>query len=70
MNSGDSSGVWYRKPSFKRGLDAHECILDLRAFKGTTAEDVAKRLMDYLRTLSRAIISTGRGPCAVSQFTS
>jgi glycine dehydrogenase len=26
---------------------AHECILDLRAFKGTTAEDVAKRLMDY-----------------------
>jgi glycine dehydrogenase len=29
------------------GLVAHECILDLRAFKGTTAEDVAKRLMDY-----------------------
>ena len=28
-------------------LVAHECILDLRAFKGTTAEDVAKRLMDY-----------------------
>ncbi len=30
-----------------RGLIAHECILDLRAFKLTTAEDVAKRLMDY-----------------------
>jgi glycine dehydrogenase len=29
------------------GLVAHECILDLRAFKGTTAEDVAKRLIDY-----------------------
>ncbi len=29
------------------GLVAHECILDLRAFKSTTAEDVAKRLMDY-----------------------
>ena len=29
------------------GLVAHECILDLRGFKGTTAEDVAKRLMDY-----------------------
>jgi glycine dehydrogenase len=29
------------------GLVAHECLLDLRAFKGTTAEDVAKRLMDY-----------------------
>jgi glycine dehydrogenase len=28
-------------------LVAHECILDLRAFKQTTAEDVAKRLMDY-----------------------
>ncbi len=26
---------------------AHECILDLRAFKSVTAEDVAKRLMDY-----------------------
>jgi len=30
-----------------RGLVAHECILDLRAFKNVTAEDVAKRLMDY-----------------------
>ena len=29
------------------GLVAHECILDLRAFKKTTAEDVAKRLMDF-----------------------
>ncbi|MEY4917106.1 MAG: hypothetical protein RL616_1019 [Verrucomicrobiota bacterium] len=29
------------------GLVAHECILDLRAFHKTTAEDVAKRLMDY-----------------------
>jgi glycine dehydrogenase len=29
------------------GLVAHECILDLRAFHGVTAEDVAKRLMDY-----------------------
>ena len=29
------------------GLVAHECILDLRGFKATTAEDVAKRLMDY-----------------------
>ncbi len=30
-----------------RNLVAHECILDLRAFHLTTAEDVAKRLMDY-----------------------
>jgi len=29
------------------GLVAHECILDLRGFHNTTAEDVAKRLMDY-----------------------
>ncbi len=29
------------------GLVAHECILDLRHFKWVTAEDVAKRLMDY-----------------------
>src|SRR6185295_15763376 len=28
-------------------LVAHECILDLRQFKNVTAEDVAKRLMDY-----------------------
>ena len=29
------------------GLVAHECILDLRPFRTVTAEDVAKRLMDY-----------------------
>jgi glycine dehydrogenase len=29
------------------GLVAHECILDLRAFRSVTVEDVAKRLMDY-----------------------
>jgi len=29
------------------GLVAHECILDLRDFQAVTAEDVAKRLMDY-----------------------
>jgi len=29
------------------GLVAHECILDLRAFHTVTAEDVAKRLIDY-----------------------
>ena len=37
-------------PTLYRGhgdLVAHECILDLRAFHATTAEDVAKRLMDY-----------------------
>jgi glycine dehydrogenase len=34
----------YKGPS---GLVAHECILDLRGFKSTTAEDVAKRLIDY-----------------------
>jgi len=28
-------------------LVAHECILDLRGFKSVTAEDVAKRLIDY-----------------------
>jgi glycine dehydrogenase len=31
----------------QRGLVAHECIVDLREFKSVTAEDVAKRLMDY-----------------------
>ncbi|MBL9128198.1 MAG: aminomethyl-transferring glycine dehydrogenase, partial [Verrucomicrobiales bacterium] len=30
-----------------KGVVAHECILDLRPFKQVTAEDVAKRLMDY-----------------------
>jgi glycine dehydrogenase len=36
-------------PTLYRSNDlvAHECILDLRAFHATTAEDVAKRLMDY-----------------------
>ncbi len=29
------------------GLVAHECIIDLRPFKTVTAEDVAKRLIDY-----------------------
>jgi glycine dehydrogenase len=29
------------------GTVAHECILDLRPYKSVTAEDVAKRLMDY-----------------------
>ncbi|WP_298458859.1 aminomethyl-transferring glycine dehydrogenase [uncultured Cellulomonas sp.] len=44
---GDHFPVLYTGPT---GLVAHECILDLRAItKGTgvTAEDVAKRLMDY-----------------------
>ena len=31
----------------RNGLVAHECILDLRMFHSVTAEDVAKRLMDY-----------------------
>jgi glycine dehydrogenase len=30
-----------------KGCVAHECILDLRGFKLTTAEDVAKRLIDF-----------------------
>ena len=37
-------------PTLYRGhgnLVAHECILDLRRFKSVTADDVAKRLMDY-----------------------
>ena len=29
------------------GTVAHECIIDLRPYKSVTAEDVAKRLMDY-----------------------
>ena len=36
--------VLYQGPG---GFVAHECILDLRGFKSVTAEDVAKRLMDY-----------------------
>ncbi len=31
----------------RSGLVAHECIIDLHGFKATTAEDVAKRLIDY-----------------------
>src|SRR5204863_7188008 len=37
-------------PEVKRGGVAHECILDLRPLKdssGVSAEDVAKRLIDY-----------------------
>ncbi|SDB88110.1 glycine dehydrogenase (decarboxylating) alpha subunit /glycine dehydrogenase (decarboxylating) beta subunit [Sanguibacter gelidistatuariae] len=44
---GDAFPVLYTGPG---GLVAHECILDLRpltAVTGVTAEDVAKRLMDY-----------------------
>ncbi|HSI62817.1 MAG TPA: aminomethyl-transferring glycine dehydrogenase, partial [Candidatus Saccharimonadia bacterium] len=33
--------------SGRNGYVAHECILDLRQFKGVTVEDVAKRLMDF-----------------------
>jgi glycine dehydrogenase len=43
------------------GLVAHECILDLRNFEKTTAEDVAKRLMDYgfhAPTLSWPVVGT------------
>ena len=36
--------VLYRGPG---GLVAHECIFDLRQFKGVSVEDVAKRLMDF-----------------------
>jgi glycine dehydrogenase len=41
-------GSYY--PVVYQGADgwvAHECIIDLRPFKSVTAEDVAKRLMDY-----------------------
>jgi len=43
------------------GFVAHECILDLRNFHKTTAEDVAKRLMDYgfhAPTLSWPVVGT------------
>jgi glycine dehydrogenase len=43
-------GHWPVLYTGARGLNAHECIFDLRALKeryGVTAEDVAKRLMDY-----------------------
>ncbi|MDB6154098.1 MAG: glycine dehydrogenase [Chthoniobacteraceae bacterium] len=45
----------------RSGFVAHECILDLRGFKLTTAEDVAKRLMDYgfhAPTLSWPVVGT------------
>lgn len=47
----------------RRGMVAHEMILDLRSFKanGITAEDVAKRLMDYsfhAPTVSFPVIDT------------
>ncbi len=45
----------------REGFVAHECILDLRGFKTTTAEDVAKRLMDYgfhAPTLSWPVVGT------------
>jgi glycine dehydrogenase len=31
----------------RRGLVAHECIVDCRPFHGVSVEDIAKRLMDY-----------------------
>jgi glycine dehydrogenase len=31
----------------KKGMVAHECILDFRRYKSVTVEDVAKRLMDF-----------------------
>ncbi len=43
------------------GFVAHECIVDLRGFQKTTAEDVAKRLMDYgfhAPTLSWPVVGT------------
>ncbi|HUK05916.1 MAG TPA: aminomethyl-transferring glycine dehydrogenase, partial [Burkholderiales bacterium] len=43
-------GAWPVLYTGARGRNAHECIFDLRALKehcGVTAEDVAKRLMDY-----------------------
>ena len=43
------------------GFVAHECIVDLRGFKRVTAEDVAKRLMDYgfhAPTLSWPVVGT------------
>ncbi len=43
-------GAWPVLYTGAQGRNAHECIFDLRALKeryGVTAEDVAKRLMDY-----------------------
>ena len=45
----------------RAGYVAHECIIDLRHFKIVTAEDVAKRLMDYgfhAPTLSWPVVNT------------
>ncbi len=45
----------------RTGFVAHECILDLRGFHSVTAEDVAKRLMDYgfhAPTLSWPVVGT------------
>ncbi len=45
----------------RQGYVAHECILDLRGFKSVSAEDVAKRLMDYsfhAPTLSWPVVGT------------
>tara|TARA_S200000501_G_C20679348_1_gene679978 strand:- start:409 stop:960 length:552 start_codon:yes stop_codon:yes gene_type:complete len=45
----------------EHGRVAHECIFDMRGIEGITAEDVAKRLMDYgfhAPTLSWPVINT------------
>jgi glycine dehydrogenase len=45
----------------RAGYVAHECIIDLRGLKIVTAEDVAKRLMDYgfhAPTLSWPVVNT------------
>ena len=45
----------------RAGYVAHECIIDLRQLKIATAEDVAKRLMDYgfhAPTLSFPVVNT------------
>ena len=45
----------------EHGRVAHECIFDMRGIDGITAEDVAKRLMDYgfhAPTLSWPVINT------------
>tara|TARA_R100001079_G_scaffold102360_1_gene67754 strand:- start:233 stop:796 length:564 start_codon:yes stop_codon:yes gene_type:complete len=45
----------------ENGRVAHECIFDMRGIDGITAEDVAKRLMDYgfhAPTLSWPVVNT------------
>ena len=45
----------------EHGRVAHECIFDMRGIEGITAEDVAKRLMDYgfhAPTLSWPVVNT------------